>query len=35
MRRPDVMAVVHTHAPSLIPFGDTKVPLRPLYHRSA
>jgi ribulose-5-phosphate 4-epimerase/fuculose-1-phosphate aldolase len=34
-RRPDVMAVVHTHAPSLIPFGDTKVPLRPLYHRSA
>jgi len=34
-RRPDVVAVVHTHAPSLIPFGDTKVPLRPLYHRSA
>jgi len=33
--RPDVMAVVHTHAPSLIPFGDTKVPLRPMYHRSA
>ena len=24
--RPDVMAVVHTHAPSLIPFGVTKVP---------
>jgi ribulose-5-phosphate 4-epimerase/fuculose-1-phosphate aldolase len=33
--RPDVMAVVHTHAPSLIPFGDTKVPLEPMYHRSA
>jgi ribulose-5-phosphate 4-epimerase/fuculose-1-phosphate aldolase len=33
--RPDVIAVVHTHAPSLIPFGVTKVPLRPLYHRSA
>jgi ribulose-5-phosphate 4-epimerase/fuculose-1-phosphate aldolase len=33
--RPDVIAVVHTHAPSLIPFGDTKVPLRPMYHRSA
>jgi len=33
--RPDVMAVVHTHAPSLIPFGDTKVPLKPMYHRSA
>jgi HCOMODA/2-hydroxy-3-carboxy-muconic semialdehyde decarboxylase len=33
--RPDVMAIVHTHAPSLIPFGDTKVPLQPMYHRSA
>lgn len=33
--RPDVIAVVHTHAPSLIPFGATNVPLRPLYHRSA
>lgn len=33
--RPDVIAVVHTHAPSLIPFGATKVPLRPMYHRSA
>lgn len=33
--RPDVVAVVHTHAPSLIPFGDTKVPLKPMYHRAA
>src|SRR5215470_5102160 len=33
--RPDVMAVVHTHAPSLIPFGVTKVPPKPMYHRSA
>ncbi len=33
--RPDVIAVVHTHAASLIPFGDTKVPLKPMYHRSA
>jgi ribulose-5-phosphate 4-epimerase/fuculose-1-phosphate aldolase len=33
--RPDVMAVVHTHAPALIPFGITKVPLKPVYHRSA
>jgi len=33
--RPDVMAVVHNHAPALIPFGVTGVPLRPLYHRSA
>jgi HCOMODA/2-hydroxy-3-carboxy-muconic semialdehyde decarboxylase len=34
-RRPDVVAVVHTHAPALIPFGVTKVPLQPMYHRSA
>ncbi len=33
--RPDVMAVVHNHAPALIPFGVTGVPLRPLYHRSS
>ena len=33
--RPDVIAVVHTHAPSLIAFGDTKVPLKPMYHRAA
>jgi HCOMODA/2-hydroxy-3-carboxy-muconic semialdehyde decarboxylase len=31
-QRPDVIAVVHTHAPSLIPFGACDVPLRPLYH---
>src|SRR5438552_2754488 len=30
--RPDVNAVVHDHAPSLIPFGVTNVPLRPMYH---
>jgi ribulose-5-phosphate 4-epimerase/fuculose-1-phosphate aldolase len=30
--RPDVMAVVHTHAPPLIPFGVSATPLRPLYH---
>src|SRR4029453_7719211 len=30
--RPDVRAVVHAHAPSLIPFGVTNVPLRPVYH---
>jgi ribulose-5-phosphate 4-epimerase/fuculose-1-phosphate aldolase len=33
--RPDVNAVVHCHAPSLIPFGVTKVALRPMYHQSA
>jgi HCOMODA/2-hydroxy-3-carboxy-muconic semialdehyde decarboxylase len=33
--RPDVAAVVHSHSPSVIPFGVTGVPLRPLYHMSA
>lgn len=33
--RPDVQAVVHNHAPALIPFGVTGVPLRPVYHMSA
>jgi ribulose-5-phosphate 4-epimerase/fuculose-1-phosphate aldolase len=33
--RPDVQAIVHNHAPSLIPFGVTGVALRPLYHMSA
>ena len=33
--RPDIMAVVHSHSPSVIPFGATGIPLRPLYHMSA
>jgi ribulose-5-phosphate 4-epimerase/fuculose-1-phosphate aldolase len=33
--RPDVRAVVHHHSPSVIPFGASGVPLRPLYHMSA
>ena len=33
--RPDVTAIVHDHAPSLIPFGITGVPLRPVYHMSS
>jgi len=33
--RPDVKAVVHNHSPSVIPFGVTPVPLRPLYHVSS
>jgi ribulose-5-phosphate 4-epimerase/fuculose-1-phosphate aldolase len=33
--RPDVMAVVHTHSPGVIPFSVSKVPLRPLYHNPA
>ena len=32
--RSDVMAVVHAHAPSVIGFGITGVPLRPVYHMS-
>ena len=30
--RPDVMAIIHCHAPELIPFGVTGVALRPIYH---
>ena len=30
--RPDVTAIVHTHAPALIPFGVSATPLRPLHH---
>jgi len=33
--RPDVRAVVHSHAPSLIPFGATGAALRPMYHMTA
>ncbi len=33
--RRDVNAIVHCHTPSLIPFGVTKKPLRPMYHQSA
>ncbi len=30
--RPDVMAVVHSHSPAVIPYADTRVPLRPMNH---
>ena len=33
--RPDVMSVVHTHSAGVIPFGVSRVPLRPLYHNAA
>ncbi len=34
--RPDVGAVVHSHAPSVIPFGVVRsVTLRPIYHMSS
>ncbi len=32
--RPDVKAVVHNHAPAVIPFTVSKQPLRALYHMS-
>jgi HCOMODA/2-hydroxy-3-carboxy-muconic semialdehyde decarboxylase len=30
--RPEVMSVVHTHSPGVIPFSVTKVPLRAMFH---
>jgi ribulose-5-phosphate 4-epimerase/fuculose-1-phosphate aldolase len=33
--RPDVLAVCHNHAPSVIPFGIVGVPLRPVLHMAA
>lgn len=33
--RPDVMAVVHSHSPSIIPFGITPQRLRPVFHMGA
>jgi ribulose-5-phosphate 4-epimerase/fuculose-1-phosphate aldolase len=32
---PEIMAIVHSHSPSIIPFGITAVPLRPVYHMSS
>ena len=33
--RPEVQAVCHNHAPSIIPFSVTGVPLRPIFHVAA
>jgi len=33
--RADVMAVVHTHAPDLVVFSASSVPLLPIYHMAA
>jgi ribulose-5-phosphate 4-epimerase/fuculose-1-phosphate aldolase len=33
--RPDVFAVCHNHAPSVIPFGITDLQLRPVFHMAA
>ena len=34
-RRPDVMSVVHSHAPAVVPFAASTVELRPIYHMSS
>lgn len=34
-QRPDVMAIVHSHSPSVIPFGITKSALKPVYHMAS
>jgi HCOMODA/2-hydroxy-3-carboxy-muconic semialdehyde decarboxylase len=33
--RPDVKAVVHSHSPSVIPFGLVGVPMRAMFHNAA
>jgi ribulose-5-phosphate 4-epimerase/fuculose-1-phosphate aldolase len=33
-RRPDVHAIVHSHAPAVVPFASSSVALRPIYHMS-
>lgn len=33
--RPEVMAVIHNHSPSVIPFGVANVALRPIFHMAA
>jgi ribulose-5-phosphate 4-epimerase/fuculose-1-phosphate aldolase len=33
--RPDVLAVIHSHAEDTLPFGMTKEPLRPVIHNAS
>ena len=33
--RPDVMSIVHSHSPSVIPFGLVGVPMRAMFHNAA
>jgi ribulose-5-phosphate 4-epimerase/fuculose-1-phosphate aldolase len=33
-KRPDVHAVVHSHAPAVVPFAASSVSLKPIYHMS-
>ena len=32
LARPDVMSVMHNHSYEIIPFGVSKIPLRPIFH---
>ena len=34
-RRPDVQAIVHSHAAAVVPFAASSVALRPVYHMSS
>ena len=33
--RPDIMSVVHSHSPSVVPFGLVGVPMRAMFHNAA
>lgn len=33
--RPDVMSVVHSHSPTVIPFGVTTTPMQAMFHNAA
>src|SRR5690606_33722099 len=33
--RPDIHAVVHSHSPSVIPFGLVGVPMQAMFHNAA
>jgi len=33
--RDDVMAIVHNHSPTVVPFSVTNTPLRPMFHLAA
>ncbi|MSQ70023.1 MAG: class II aldolase/adducin family protein [Betaproteobacteria bacterium] len=33
--RPDINAVIHSHSPSVIPFGTSRIALRPICHMAA
>ena len=33
--RPDIMSVVHSHSPSVIPFGLVDVPMKAMFHNAA